>query len=117
MLRKTTSLILALLFCLMLLPAGGVSAVAAEPAWSAGNSDLNIRNGGVMLTDGDDLYFVQNGIFVQHGEKVTPLSADPARNLNLWNGYIYYTVGSELRRIPQNGGARELVNAAESSIG
>ena len=116
MLRKTTSLILALLFCLMLLPAGGVSAVAAEPAWSAGNSDLNIRNGGVMLTDGDDLYFVQNGIFVQHGEKVTPLSADPARNLNLWNGYIYYTVGSELRRIPQNGGARELVNAAESSI-
>ena len=115
MLRKTTSFILALLFCLTLLPAGGFAA-SPESAWPVGNSDLNIRNGGAMLSDGDDLYFVQNGIFVERGEKVTALSADPAKNLNLWNGYIYYTVGNELRRIPKTGGARELVYAAGSGI-
>jgi len=115
MLRKAMSLILSLLFCLSLLPAGGLAA-ASEAAWSAGNSDLNIRNGGVLLRDGGDLYFVQDGIFVQRGEAVTALSADPARNLNLWNGYIYYTVGNQLRRIPAAGGAREQVFAADSSI-
>lgn len=115
MLRRTTSMILTLIFCLTLLP---VSGFAAEPAagWSVGNSDLNIRNGGIMLRDGDALYFVQNGIFVQRGETVTALSADPARNLNLREGYIYYTVGNQLRRIPQNGGERELVFEAGGSI-
>lgn len=115
MLRRTTSIILALLFCLTLLPAGGFAAASA--AWSAGNSDLNIRNGGTLLRDGDDLYFTQNGIFVERGEQVSALSADPAKNLNLWKGYIYYTVGSELRRILQSGGAREVVFKADSSIG
>ena len=115
MLRRTTSFLLALIFCLTLLPAGGFAAVSAS-AWSAGNSDLNIRNGGVLLREGDELYFVQDGIFVQRGESVAALSADPAKNLNLWNGYIYYTVGNELRRIPKNGGARELVFRAGGSI-
>lgn len=115
MLRKTTSFILALLFCLTLLPAGAFAA-PPETVLRTGNSDLNIRNGGVLLRDGSDLYFVQDGIFVQRGEDVAALSADPAKNLNLWNGYIYYTVGNELRRIPASGGARELVFAAGSSI-
>jgi len=115
MLRRTTSFLLALLFCLTLLPVGSF-AVASKSAWATGNSDLNIRNGGVMLRTGGDFYFVQDGIFVQSGETVTPLSADRAKNLNLWNGYIYYTVGNEIRRIPKAGGARELVFAASSSI-
>ena len=116
MLRRTTSFFLALLFCLMLLPAGGGFAAASNAAIAVGNSDLNIRNGGVMLQDGGDFYFVQGGIFVQSGESVTPLSADRAKNLNLWNGYIYYTVGNEIRRIPKAGGAREVVFSAGGSI-
>ena len=46
MFRRTTSLLLAALFCLALLP---TATFAAQKIWVVpGNSDLNILNGGVM---------------------------------------------------------------------
>lgn len=89
----------------------------ADTEWTEpGNTDINILNGGVMLTDNDDFYFNQNGIFLQRGESVIALSADDGRNLNLVQGKLYYTVGKSVYRIPASGGARETVHTAAADI-
>lgn len=113
MLKKAISILMAAVMCICILPTSGF---ARENSWQTGNSDLNIQNGGVMLENGEDFYFVQDGIFVQNGEAVKALSADDAKNLNLYNGYIYYTVGQQLRRIPVQGGDTETVFEAEDEI-
>lgn len=114
MLRKTFALFMSVVMCLCLLP---TISFAVSDIWETpGNSDLNILNGGVMLVDGDNFYFVQNGIFVQSGEDVRALSADRGKNLNLYDGYIYYTLGADVFRIPANGGSRELVCTADAEI-
>ncbi len=113
MLRKAISILTAAVMCICMLP---VSGFASGSAWKQGNSDLNIRNGGVMLVNGNDFYFAQDGIFVQTGENVRALSADDARNLNLYDGYLYYTVGTEIRRIPSEGGSAETVFEADAGI-
>ncbi|PKM74027.1 MAG: hypothetical protein CVU91_03015 [Firmicutes bacterium HGW-Firmicutes-16] len=113
MLRRTISLMMAAVLCMCILPASGF---ARENGWETGNSDLNIQNGGVMLTSGEDFYFVQEGIFVQNGEEVRALSADDAKNLNLYKEYIYYTIGQQVRRIPAQGGKTECVFEADNEI-
>ena len=114
MFRKTISYLTALVMCISLLPT--VSFAISNTWESPGNSSINILNGGVMLNDGDDFYFVQNGIFVQSGEDVRALSADKGKNLNLIDGYIYYTVGNEIHKIPKTGGDSALVYAADNEI-
>ncbi len=113
MMKRTFSLLLVALMIFGLLPTG---ARALEADFVVGNSDLNIQNGGVMLAAGEDFYFVHEGVFLQRGERVIALSADQARNLNLYRGYLYYTVGAVLLRIPAEGGSAERVFEAESSI-
>ena len=114
MFRKITSLLLYVLLCVSILPTA--SFAGQYTSIKPGNSDLNILNGGVMLSDGGNFYFVENGIFVQYGETVRPLSNDNGKNLNLYDGYIYYTVGPEIRRVPVNGGAVEHVYMATADI-
>ncbi len=113
MLRRSLSLILAAVLCVCMMPVPGF---ARENDWQAGNSDLNIRNGGVMLKNGESLYFVQDGIFVQSGEELKALSADNAKNLNLYDGYLYYTLGRQVSRIPAQGGKTENIFEAKSEI-
>ena len=113
MLRKAISILTAAVLCLCLLPVPGF---ALGSAWEQGNSDLNILNGGVMLDAGDDFYFVQDGIFVKRGETLRALSADSAKNLNLYDGYLYYTLGYEIRRVPADGGKAETVFTADAEI-
>lgn len=114
MLRKAISLITAAVMCICILP---TLSFARANSWQApGNSDLNILNGGVMLTKDDDFYFVEDGIFVQSGETVCALSADKGKNLNLYNDYIYYTLGSQVRRVPTIGGKAENVFEADAEI-
>ena len=112
-LKKALSILTAAVMCICMLPG---FAFARADDWEQGNSDLNILNGGVMLTSGDDFYFVQDGIFVQSGDELHALSADDAKNLNLCNGLLYYTVGSQVRRIPSRGGKAETVFEAEDDI-
>jgi uncharacterized protein YgiM (DUF1202 family) len=112
-LRKALSTLIAAAVAACLLPSADF--VRAD-AWEVGNSDLNIQNGGVMLTAGNDFYFVQDGIFVQSGGDVRALTADKGKNLNLCGGYLYYTVGTELRRLPASGGASETVLRAGAVI-
>ncbi len=110
--RIICSLMAAVMAC-ALLPAFCLAA----NAWTApGNSDLNILNGGVMLRDGGDFYFNHGGIFIERNERVTALSADDGRNLNLAGGYLYYTVGAQVCRIPKTGGEREIIHTASADI-
>lgn len=112
-LHRTQGIILALALMICLLPT--LSLAASEP-WSAGNTDLNILNGGVMLSDGGDFYFSDGGIFLSRGEDIFPLSADLGGNLNLYGGYIYYTVGADIRRVPASGGRSETIHTAAADI-
>lgn len=111
--KRTVSLLLAALMIFGLLPTG---ARALEADFTVGNSDLNIQNGGVMLHAREDFYFVHEGIFLQRGEEAIALSADTGKNLNLYGGYLYYTVGAVLLRIPAEGGPAERIFEAEKPI-
>lgn len=113
-LSKILSLLTAVVLALVLLPTGGFA--VQESGRAPGNSDLNILNGGVMLQDGKDFYFVQGGIFVQKGDKVKPLCAGDAKNLNLQDGLIYFTIGNEIFKIPKNGGEVQSVFKADAEI-
>ena len=100
--------------CFSILPT--LSFAQTNSPTEQGNTDLNILNGGVMLTVGDDFYFVQNGIFVQSGEEVRALSADKGKNLNYFEGYIYYTLGAQVKRVLAVGGKAENVFTADAEI-
>lgn len=114
MFRRITALILTLLLCVSILPT--MSFAEQTACVKPGNSDINILNGGVMLRDGDDFYYAENGIFAQKNEEVRELSQDKGKNLNLYDAYIYYTVGSEIRRVPAGGGNAEELFAASAEI-
>jgi len=88
----------------------------AAGEYGQGNSDLNILNGGTILTEGEDLYFNQGGIFLKRGEDVKALSPEDGRNLNLWDGMLFYTVGEQVFRMPSEGGEAELVHTAPAEI-
>lgn len=111
-LHKTIGMILAAVFFLALLP----SISLASGGWETGNTDLNILNGGIMLSDGENLYFTDGGIFVQKGQRIIPLTADLGKNLNIYDGYIYYTFGSQIKRVPSDGGKCETVFSAQDDI-
>lgn len=113
-LKKTLSVFAAGLLAVALLPMFGGAEAAAwqEP----GNTDLNILNGGVMLTDGEDFYFNHGGVFLQRGEEVLALSPDDGVNLNLSGNHLFYTVGSQVYRMPASGGSVELVHTASGQI-
>lgn len=88
---------------------GWCQAEAAEP-FQTGNTDLNILNGGIMLTCGEDFYYSDNGIYLQRGDKTILISAEHGKNLNLAGEYIYYTLqNGEVRRVNRHGGKPELV--------
>ncbi len=108
------SVLTAMALCVCLLPLLG--GLVQGVNWQLGNSDLNIQNGGLMLTEGDDFYFVQGGIFVQSGEHVRALSADNGRNLNRYGDALYYTVGAAVRRVPLSIGGTETVFTAAKTI-
>lgn len=113
-LTKSISMLLVAALCLCLLPMGVLA--VPDKNFNVGNTDLNILNGGVMLNDGDSFYFTKEGIFVQTGESVKALSADHGKNLNLWNGQLFYTVGALVRCMPSSGGKAETVHTAVDEI-
>lgn len=105
-------LTLALLFTLCPIQ----SLAVAQDNWSIGNSDLNIQNGGIMLSDGADFYYTADGIYGQREDESLQLSQDAGRNLNLSNGYLYYTLNGIIYRMSQDGSMSERMYEHPNSI-
>ena len=100
------SLLLTLL-CMLLLTAG---AMAASDWQEPGNTDLNIQNGGTMLLTDDVFYYSENCIYAETASGSTLLTSEDGANLNLGDGYLYYTLADgAVRRLPLAGGAAETV--------
>lgn len=97
----------------------GLSAFGAGGSFALGNTDLNIRNGGVMLSgDPDCLYFFEDGGLrrLQNGQE-TLLCADAGKNLNLWGDTLYYTKAAQVYALPRQGGEPRAVYRHEADIG
>lgn len=90
---------------------------APDEGFRLGSTDLNIQNGGVMLTAGESFYFaLDGGIFVETDEGVRPLCAADAKNLNLYDGSIYFTQANGIYRVSPDTGEVMLVHRAEAAI-
>lgn len=106
--------ILALFLLLCLLPVHPPG--RADAAWTVGNSDLNIQNGGIMLSYGEVFYYADQGIYRQTKEEITQISQDIGKNLNFSAGYVYYTVDHSVYRVPEQGGVAELLYTHPNTI-
>lgn len=115
--KKLLSILLLLTFVISSAP-GLMPAHAVADQWQEpGNSSLNIINGGVMLTGEDVFYYSENGIWRETASGSVKLSGDEAKNLNLADGYLWYTLSDgSVCRIPEQGGAGEVVYSHESPI-
>lgn len=114
--HRITSFFLTAVMAFSLIPAS-IFALADDTWAEPGNLDLNIINGGIMLTDGDEFYYSENGIYLERNGYSTQISPDAGTNLNLSGGFIYYTLsGGEVRRVPSGGGEPESVYNNGSDI-
>ena len=86
-------------------------AKAEERPWvEPGNIDAEILGGGHFLNRGGVLYFSDGGIWVTQNGSERLLSEDEGENLNLVDGWLYYTIESgDVRRVPASGGSAETV--------
>ena len=83
---------------------------AASDGIVLGNSDINILNGGVILENAADFYYSENGaVYRERDGSASVLYSGTAKNLNYSGGYIYFTSGESLMRVPEHGGAAEIV--------
>ena len=91
---------------------------AEERPWvEPGNTDAEILGGGHFLNREGTLYFCDGGIWMTNGGSERLLSADEGENLNLVDGWLYYTTGSgDVRRVPASGGSAETVYSHGSYI-
>ncbi len=95
------------------------AAAAVEDVWETpGNTDLNIINGGTMLTLENDFYYSEGGaIYHETVEETVCLVQEAGANLNLVDGWLYYTLDDgSVRRIPEGGGEPETVWSFGSEI-
>lgn len=74
-----------------------------------GSADVDILSGGTTLTDGDAFYYARNGIWCAVGGEERRLSEETGKNLNLSDGWLYYTTSDAVRRISLADGACETV--------
>ncbi len=83
-----------------------------------GNSTANIQGGGKMLTAEDAFFYSEYGLWKDaDGETVLLAEAYEAGNLNLSDGWLYFTDPSwGILRVPANGGEMEVVLAYDSYI-
>lgn len=105
-------LTIALLSTLLPIQSQGVE----KAAWTAGNSDLNIQNGGIMLSDAENFYYTSDGIYRQHGNETHKLSQAAGKNLNLSAGYLYYTLDGVIYRMLEDGSVSERIYEHPTSI-
>lgn len=84
---------------------------AAPRAWvEPGSASADILGGGRYLLADGALYCSDGGLWRERDGAEAFLSADDGANLNLADGWLYYTVDSgDVRRVPASGGAVETV--------
>ncbi len=83
------------------------------PWTEPGNSTSSLMHGGVNLNSANGYYYFENGGLYLDG---TLLAGVDGYDLNLSDGWLYYTVGNTVYRIPAGGGSPETVHTAEGTI-
>ena len=82
----------------------------AELPWTEpGNRDEEITAGGRYLLTDDCLYYSDGGIWCDRNGSTSFITTDEGMNLNLSDGWLYYTLSGEVRRVSAAGGAEETV--------
>ena len=85
--------------------------------WTAPGNDIAVlMDGGWSLTSGGVRYVSENGVWKDAGGSVTQLSSTPADSLNLVDGWIYFSCGTDIRRVSASGGGEEVVFTAPASV-
>ena len=81
-----------------------------------GNTDGEILSGGVFLTSDNGLYYTDVCIWLETDSGTTCISKDEGKNLNLVDGWLYYTLGNKVYRVPSHGGSVETVYSFRTEI-
>ncbi len=77
-----------------------------------GNSVSSLMSGGRTLMSGSSTYYSEGGLWVDD----TLLASVDASNLNLADGWLYFSDGDLICRIPSGGGSVETVYAAGMTV-
>ena len=90
-----------------------------DPAYNwttPGNTDGEILSGGMILASDNGLYYTDDCIWLETDGGTTCISNDEGKNLNLVDGWLYYTRSSDVRRVPAYGGSAETVYSFQTEI-
>lgn len=79
------------------------------PWTEPGNTVAAILGGGTTLTSGSSFYYSEDGLYLDIDGDATLLADVDAKNLNLSDGYLYYTVSGVVYRMAAGGGTAETV--------
>ncbi len=79
------------------------------PWTEPGNTVAAILGGGTTLTSGSSFYYSEDGLYLDIDGSATLLADVDARNLNLSDGYLYYTVSGVVYRMDAGGSTAETV--------
>ena len=75
----------------------------SRPWTQPGNIDAEILGGGRYLNRDGVYYFFDGGLWAESASGTQWLCGDDGGNLNLSGGWLYYTVGAEVRRLSAAG--------------
>lgn len=91
--------------------------IGTEYNWSTpGNTDMEILSGGTVLASSAGLYYSDVCIWLESNGNTSCISNDEGRNLNLVDGFLYYTVKNTVRRVVAQGGTVEIVYTCDTYI-
>ena len=84
----------------------------SRPWIEPGNTTAEILGGGRYLTADDALYYIEGGLWRERGGRTEFLTSEADGNLNLADGWLYYTTAAgSVMRLPAAGGTAETVYA------
>ena len=86
------------------------------PWTEPGNDVVDLMGGGRTLTSGGTVYFSEGGLYINAGGGDVLLASVDATNLNLADGWLYYTANGSIWRMSAGGGSAESVYAPASAV-
>ena len=84
----------------------------AEP----GNTDEELLGGGNTLIKDGWFYYSEDGIWLEQDGNTSYISSYEGYNLNLVDGWLYFSVVDTVYRVPMSGGTEEIVFSAPAAI-